>query len=138
MNGGFQQSTGDNNMTDSQVQDYLAHWKRRTKEEKQRLKERFVRGNKLARICAEKLVEEYGARKVYLIGSLTDQEKIHPRTDIDLVVYDLKPEKYFRALADCYRCLEGKFELDLIPYEDANAFLREKLKEHGTILARRS
>lgn len=95
-------------------------------------------GRQLAQTCAKELVEAHGAESVCLIGSLTEKEGIHNRSDIDLVVRGLAPERYYRALADCYKHLEGRFELDVIPYEEANDRIRKHVRQEGILLAEQS
>jgi predicted nucleotidyltransferase len=42
-------------------------------------------------------VQDFGARKVYLFGSLLDQGSVHARSDIDLAVEGLEGGLYFKA-----------------------------------------
>ncbi len=74
---------------------------------------------KAAEKCARVLKERYGAREVYLFGSLAGQSPWHRGSDIDLAVEGLAPQHYFAALSTLYELLPEGLELDLIPIEDA-------------------
>lgn len=82
-----------------------------------------------ARRIADYLKNTYGAR-VFGIGSLFERgRRFTPRSDIDLVVRGLPDGVYFKASVEASR-LSG-FRLDLIPWEDANALVREIVAEAG-------
>lgn len=77
-----------------------------------------------------------GVHKVYLFGSLTNPEVFHDRSDIDLVVDGLPPRLYFKALAELWRLLLSGMHLDLIPFEDADSELHERVVKGGVALSR--
>ncbi|MCL5987099.1 MAG: nucleotidyltransferase domain-containing protein [Actinobacteria bacterium] len=56
---------------------------------------------KVAERCALILKDKYKVKKVYLIGSLA-KGFVHERSDIDLVVEDLRPELYLKALTELW------------------------------------
>lgn len=114
--------------------DYVAGWDRRLKADKERRHRRAREAVAAAHKCAHLLYEKYGVHKVYLVGSLTEPEAFHDRSDIDLVVEGLPPELYFKALAELWRCLPPGVELDLIPFEDADPELHKRLLEEGVAL----
>ena len=82
------------------------------------------------RLLAQKIVqllkEKYKIKRVSLIGSLV-KGYVHSKSDIDLVVEDLTPELYIKALTEAYDLLPPGVELNLIPFEDAFESLKEKL-----------
>lgn len=88
---------------------------------------------KLAEKCSEILKDKYGAKRVFLIGSLV-KGHLHERSDIDLVVEGLLPKLYIKALTELYDLLPPEIELNLIPFEDAFESLREKTLKEGKIL----
>ncbi len=81
------------------------------------------------------IYENYGVRKVYLFGSLNQPERFHDKSDIDLVVDGLPPRLYFKALAELWRLLPAGMELDLIPFEDADSELHERVVKEGVTLS---
>ena len=52
-----------------------------------------------AAACSSVLKERFGASKVYLFGSVAGHSPWHSRSDIDLAVEGLAPEKYVPALS---------------------------------------
>lgn len=69
-----------------------------------------------ARRCARVLVEEYGASKVWLIGSAVGEWIFHDYSDVDIVVEGLEDRTFTRAwnrLPDLSR-----FRIDLRPRDE--------------------
>ena len=113
---------------------YITGWNKRFEADKERRNRRFCEATAAADKCAHLLYEKYGVRRVYLIGSLTDPEVFHDKSDIDLVVEGLPAHLYFKALAELWRELPAGLELDLIPFEDADSELRKRVLEEGVEL----
>jgi predicted nucleotidyltransferase len=90
-----------------------------------------------ARVAAERcekvLKETFGARDVYLFGSLGGQSPWHSRSDIDLAVEGLAPERYISALNACYALLPPGLDLDLVTLETAPPELVAKAKREVTM-----
>lgn len=81
-----------------------------------------------AEACIRLLKERFGARQVYLFGSLAGQSPWHSRSDIDLAVEGLAPEQYISALSTLWELLPEGLELDLITLEDAPPELVARIK----------
>ena len=113
---------------------YITGWDKRLEVDKERRSKRFYEATAAVDRCAHLLYEKYGVHKVYLIGSLTNPEVFHDKSDIDLVVEGLPTHLYFKALADLWRELPAGLELDLIPFEDADSELRKRVLEKGVEL----
>ena len=77
------------------------------------------------------LVEELGVRRVILFGSLLDG-RLHERSDIDLAVEGLAPERYWEALWRCSKAAQR--HVDLVPLGEASASLRDHIRERGEVL----
>ncbi len=114
---------------------YAAGWSKRFKLDEERRRKRAQEAAAAAQRCARLLYENYGVSKVYLFGSLNKPERFHERSDIDLVVKGLTPHLYFKALAELWRQLPPGIELDLIPFEDADPELRNRVREEGVALS---
>jgi predicted nucleotidyltransferase len=84
--------------------------------------------------CARRLYDVYGARAVYLFGSLASGGPIHPGTDVDLAVEGLAPDRYIRALADVWDALPAGTTLDLVPLEAARLSLRARVQMQGRLI----
>ena len=88
----------------------------------------------IAKHCAHLLEKKYKVKKVYLIGSLTQQGIIHKESDIDLVVEGLPTGQYMKALVELWDLLPPGVELNLIPFEDAFESLRQMALIDGEVL----
>jgi len=88
----------------------------------------------IAEECAKLLKDEYGAEKVFLIGSLADGRRYTEYSDIDLAVVGLSSALYFKALADLMRRYFSLTRIDLIPFEDCSKEFQEKITNHGEVL----
>jgi len=71
-----------------------------------------------AKACAAALKERFGAREVHIVGSLAGQGPWHSRSDIDLAVGGLPPEKYMQAYSALADMLPEGMDLDLISLEN--------------------
>jgi len=87
----------------------------------------------LARKCSELLKNKYQVRRIFLIGSLA-KGTVHERSDIDLVVECLPSNSYMKALTELWDLLPAGVELNLIPFEDAFASLKEKTIKEGEVI----
>ena|SRR3990167_1842911 len=109
--------------------DYIKYWKER----QERLKREGIVLSEMAANDAKKIAcflkKNYRCGDVYLIGSLLDRERFSAGSDIDLVVKGLPKQKYFSMLAEIRDMTQ--FSVDVIPYEDANRFMREAVEKEG-------
>jgi predicted nucleotidyltransferase len=88
----------------------------------------------IAQCCAEHLVQDFGASKVYLFGSLLEDDLIHDRSDIDLAVEGLEGRLYFKALRDIWELLPEGVELELVLLESSWPGLAERVETEGVLL----
>lgn len=81
---------------------------------------------KVARAAAALLKSRYHATRVVAFGSLTDADRFHPWSDVDLAVWGIAPADYFEAVA---RVLDvgGDIKVDLIRAERCKPYLREAI-----------
>jgi predicted nucleotidyltransferase len=80
------------------------------------------------------LVQDFGARKVYLFGSLLQDDLVLDRSDIDLIVEGLEGRLYFKALRDLGGLLPAGVELDLVLRESSWPGLAERVQTEGVLL----
>ncbi len=113
---------------------YVDAWRERLARQQSEQHLRAQRLREVARSCARLLVQGFGARKVYLFGSLLDQDLVHDRSDIDLAVEGLEGKLYFTALRDACRLLPPGIELDLVPLEQARLGLAGRVRTEGVLL----
>lgn len=116
-----------------QYDNYIDYWKQHIHDNDQS-EETLRELKRLAKKCAKILVEKYGAKRVYLIGSVAREMGVHEDSDIDLVVEGLANEHYLKAFGElCFDVLNG-VELNLIPLEDAFETIKQELREEGVYL----
>jgi predicted nucleotidyltransferase len=81
---------------------------------------------------AEYLIEQCEAA-VFGIGSLFESGRVFgPRSDIDLVVEGIPPERFFSITAAAASLTS--FDLDIIPLEEANELIRKRVDACGVQL----
>ena len=81
----------------------------------------------VARVAAALLKSRYRATRVVAFGSLTEADRFHPWSDVDLAVWGLPPGDYFEAVA---RVLDagGDMKVDLIRAERCRPYLRAAIE----------
>ncbi len=117
----------------SDISEMILHWR---KQKVRLIQERKQYRNNLRNyaIKASKILkEQFYAQKVFIVGSLT-RNNVHLNSDIDLVVFGLNDELYFKALSKIYEILPNGVELDLIPGEDLSANMQEKSLSYGELI----
>jgi len=77
--------------------------------------------------CVRLLKERFGAGRVIPFGSAAGQGVWHGRSDIDLAVEGLAPERFCAAYAACHEVLPRGLELDLVPLERAYPEMRARI-----------
>lgn len=113
--------------TASRLSDY---WHSHILEDRQRGEDRRARLRDSAHSIAQKLVKAYGARKVFLFGSLKDASLIPE--DIDLAVEGLDDEKFYKAVFDVQGLAECR--VDILAVEDMSPRFRQLISERGELL----
>ena len=114
--------------------EYVKAWRGRLAKQtsEQRMQAQHLR--EVAQCCAERLVQDFGASRVYLFGSLLEDDVVHDRSDIDLAVEGLDGRLYFKALRVVWSLLPAGVELDLVLLESSWPGLAERVKTEGVLL----
>ena len=103
-------------------------WRDRRAQEQQHRRRQADEARTAARRAAYLLREEFGAREVWLFGSLIAGPR-HDDFDVDLAVSGIAPERYFSALARVSdivgRCV------DLVPLETCGDRRRRRVFDSG-------
>lgn len=78
------------------------------------------------------LAREFGARRVWLFGSVATGDVFHTQSDIDLAVEGVDDDRW----TEVERRLEevSRFAFDLVAIEQASPTLRERVFREGVIL----
>lgn len=100
-------------LSPEQLARYQAGLQQKLKQEQQQQLQRQQRGWQVAREAAQRLKSQWGASKVVLFGSMLETAKVHARSDIDLAVWDLPADDYYRVLAELLD-LDPDFSIDLV------------------------
>ncbi len=81
-----------------------------------------------------KLLEDEGFvfLRVYLWGSTVRNKPLSPWSDIDLVIEGLAPELFFKAYASVLK--KTGHPVDLIPLEEMEEAVRDKLEREGEVI----
>lgn len=76
----------------NEIQQYQKFYKDREEKKKENLLKRYYKAWFVARKAAEILYHEFQAKKVVIFGSLKSIEHFSEWSDIDIVVWGIKPE----------------------------------------------
>ena len=87
---------------------------------------------KIAAQIAKELGERYGARKVFLFGSLSRGDQ-GPVFDIDLAAKGISPVRFFEAVA-YVTGQSPKWKIDLVDVDDCAVSLRDMIEKEGVVL----
>jgi predicted nucleotidyltransferase len=111
---------------------FIQGWKRRLRLEQERTKQLISSALENAGRAAQILISEYGAKEVYLFGSLIHEENFSSRSDIDLAVTGLEPSYFYDAIGHILQEIE--FDLNLISLETCKPSLRDRVLKEGRLL----
>ncbi|MBC8179685.1 nucleotidyltransferase domain-containing protein [candidate division KSB1 bacterium] len=80
------------------------------------------------------LLESAGFKfsKIYLFGSVSRDAALSSWSDIDLAIEGLPEEMYYKAYA--FLLKKSRFAIDLKPFEQLDAMLKEKIRKKGMIV----
>lgn len=87
----------------------------------------------VARQAAALLKERFAAKRVIAFGSLAHGAWFSARSDIDLMVEGIAPEKFWQAWC-ALDPISGGFEIELVAAEEATSRLLEIVEREGVTL----
>lgn len=102
-------------------------------EQKQAMVQRRESAWAVARQAANLLKEQFGATRVVAFGSLAHGAWFNARSDIDLMVVGIPPEKFWRAWAELDHVGSG-FEIELVSESELTESLRTVIEQEGVEL----
>ena len=76
---------------------------------------------------AAMLYEDFGATQVVVFGSLAKSDAFSQWSDIDIAVWGIPSDKYFRAVWEA-EDISRLFDVDLVDFESCPALYREKIE----------
>ena len=80
---------------------------------------------------ASTLYEDFGATQVAVFGSLAEPESFSKWSDIDIAVWGIPNDKYFRA-SSIASDISGLFKVDLVDFESCKGVFRERIQSQLT------
>ena len=87
---------------------------------------------KLAHMASTILKEKYGAKKVFLFGSLTKDKRFTPWSDVDLSVSGLPQRDYYRAAGDILDLgLAKGIKIDVLDINDCPPNMQKRINREG-------
>lgn len=109
--------------------EYLAGAREREQARRRDLEARRKRAHTAATAAARVLRQDFGATRVLLFGSLLGGA-FHERSDIDLAIEGVAPERFLAAWAAAEQAAPG-FEIDLVDLASARPWLIEVLRHEA-------
>ena len=76
---------------------------------------------------ASMLYEDFDATRVAVFGSLAEPEVFSKWSDIDIAVWGIPNDKYFRA-SSIASDISGLFKVDLVDFESCKGLFRERIQ----------
>lgn len=117
-------------LTLEEIKEYRKCLKKREEKKKEYLLQRYQEAWSVAKKASKLLYDRYHAKKVAVFGSLKDTLYFNEWSDIDLAVWSIPPEMYFKAVAEIIS-LSSKFKIDIVDPEDCNDSLRKVIEKEG-------
>ena len=114
---------------------YKKAWEKRRRKTADRNRRFSIQVREDARRIADHLGSRYGVKRVFLFGSILEEEKFNENSDLDMAVVGMKKADFYKALADISQMTE--FNIDLKPLEDCAESFRKRVKEEGELIYER-
>jgi predicted nucleotidyltransferase len=115
------------------MEQYRRTARRREAEQRQAMVQRREVAWTVARRAASLLKEQFGATQVVVYGSLAHGAWFNARSDIDLMVVGIPPDKFWRAWAELDQ-VSGGFEIELVTETELTESLRKMIQREGVEL----
>jgi predicted nucleotidyltransferase len=117
-------------LTDAEIQSFRVAAQQRVTQMQHESETRAAYAHHVARQAAALLKSEYGARRVWLFGSVVRGIRVHPRSDIDIAVEGLPAEHFWAAWCRLDTLAPGE-TIDLVPVESASPALLKELQRES-------
>lgn len=95
--------------------------------------DRRARGWEVARAAGDVLQERFHARRVWVFGSLLQDDLFHDHSDVDIAAWGVRQEDILKAVA-AVTSLDPDICVDLVVLEDAPESLRQTIRAQGRAL----
>lgn len=118
-------------MIKAEVAEYKRHWRERAEQEATRCRNLATQAREEARRVAQMLVRDF-ANRVYLFGSLVEDNRFQERSDVDLAVEGIPPEHFFKAWAAATN--SSSVPIELVDLDEVGEPMRRLIVEYGVLL----
>ena len=81
---------------------------------------------------AVEILRKYGAKRIFIFGSLCRTGRFHSGSDIDLAVEGIPPQRIIRAAADLMMFTD--LPIDLKPLEELDELFCDMIKKKGELI----
>ena len=119
-------------LSSGELKEYNAHFNRQFKNwkvDKALLQRAWYTAHRIAAM----LYEDFEATKVAVFGSLATQSSFSKWSDIDIAVWGIPNDRFFRA-SSRVSDISGLFKVDIIDFENCKGLFRERIKSQLTII----
>ncbi|WP_422446866.1 nucleotidyltransferase family protein [Thermoanaerobacterium sp. DL9XJH110] len=117
-------------LTSDDMEQYRNFLKEKEEKEKMDLQQRYYKAWDIARKAAKILYDKYCAKKVFVFGSLTNPEKFTKWSDIDLAVWGIPDDFFYKAVAEMIS-LNSEIKIDLVDPEECGDDLKKAIEREG-------
>ena len=119
-------------MAKAEVAEYKKHWRERAEQEVALQRELASKARAEAMRVAQVLVRDFGARRVYLYGSLAQEDRFRERSDVDLAVEGIASQRFFKVWAAAGA--HSSVPIDLVDLDGVGETMRRLIMEYGELL----
>jgi uncharacterized protein len=113
----------------SELEVYRISAEKRHQENLRLIEERYQKAYSTAQKASELLKDQFKAERVLIFGSLSNKDRFHISSDIDLAAVGLDDKVYFRAISKLIDLSPG-IKIDLIRIEDASEGLKNIINDN--------
>jgi len=104
--------------------------RRRRRKNSTEVSKRRRRARSVVRKAAKLLYDDYGAKKVYVFGSLVRYGGFSLWSDVDLAVIGIASNRFFEAVG-VITGLSKEFKIDLVDLDSCSPTMGKSIKETG-------
>ncbi|MCU0913232.1 MAG: nucleotidyltransferase domain-containing protein [Planctomycetes bacterium] len=94
---------------------------------------RWQQAQQLARDAAQRLRDQFGARRVLLFGSAAERSSFTRWSDVDLAAWGIPPERFYAAVA-AVTSFRVDIPVDLVDAEQCSEDLKKIIAQEGVEL----
>lgn len=94
---------------------------------------RYEKAWQEAKLAADILKKEYGAKQVWVFGSLTEKNRFNKNSDIDLAEDGIPDNKFYSAISAITRAIKD-FKVDLVDVRSCRDIIKSAIEKEGVLV----